>query len=152
MSSIQRPAPPGPKPPVAATLEQYRSLTPAERRQFLCAISDGVADAPGLWTTIAVAAEDLELSKSQVSRYVRQGKLFTNGKTSRHLRILVPSLIRMLVERGVGYLRLEIRHLAANSRSRTKDEECLRLAEAALEGLRVVEMETALALGLVPTG
>jgi hypothetical protein len=53
---------------------------------------------PSDWMTLDEAAEVLEKDKSSVSRYIRDGKLISNGKRGgKSLRVLKGSLMLMVV-------------------------------------------------------
>jgi hypothetical protein len=97
----------------AAVLSLFRSLSAEEQRVVREALlrepdaSSGPDDANSFleklkregwelfesrWITLEEAAENLLRSKSQASRDAKAGRLLTNGKTGRHLRIFLPSV------------------------------------------------------------
>jgi DNA-directed RNA polymerase subunit F len=109
----------------AAVLSLFRSLSAEEQRVVREALlrepdaSSGPDDANSFreklvsagweiveshWITLEEAAEDLLRSKSQASRDAKAGRLLTNGKTGRHLRIFGPSVMLYNFRLALHYL------------------------------------------------
>jgi hypothetical protein len=96
----------------ATVLSLYHSLSPEEQRKVREGILGAGRDAhagtrkpfveqliqegwvvvDSHWITLEEAATDLLKSRSQVSRDAKAGRLLTNGKPGRHLRIFRPSV------------------------------------------------------------
>jgi hypothetical protein len=90
------------------------SLPPDDREMLIDKLLDcrraSQIDDSRHWVTLAEAAESLERTKSQISRYVKQGRLLSNGKKSRHLRVLHISVCRVLCEE----IRKQLRQFPGN--------------------------------------
>jgi hypothetical protein len=85
------------------------SLSPEDRDLLIDQLLDcrraSQIDDSKEWMTFEAAASALDRTKSQISRYVKQGRLLSNGKKSRHLRVLHISVCRMLFEQLLKLLR-----------------------------------------------
>src|SRR5262249_8602333 len=74
-------------------IKLWSSLPPDGQQRVLRAVlGREVVDDPLQWKTLKGAAAWLGVHKSQASRHATEGRLLTNGKTGRSLRIAVASL------------------------------------------------------------
>jgi hypothetical protein len=88
------------KPTAKQVLSLFDELPPAQQQQVLLSLSQRKTRASqptGGWLTLDEAAEALGVHKSNVSRAAASGKLLTNGKAHKELRILTASVITLLV-------------------------------------------------------
>jgi hypothetical protein len=82
------------KPTSAEVLALFRELEPKEQSRVLRALTDPTVHKPQNWLTLEEVAQVFQKSKSQISRYAKQGILATNGAKHRHLRISLLSILQ----------------------------------------------------------
>jgi hypothetical protein len=84
-----------------AALKAFAALSQPERNEFFRAIIENMPAVPSDWMTLDEAAESLEKDKSSISRYIRDGKLISNGKRGgKALRVYRGSVILTLLDQA----------------------------------------------------
>jgi len=89
-----------------AALKAFAVLGHPERNEFFRSIIEKMPAVPSDWLTLEEAAEALDRDKSSVSRYIRHGKLISNGKQGgKGLRVLRGSVIHMQLKVSLKLLK-----------------------------------------------